>query len=132
MRKCKSWMDPAHSLDADWPPHQSMTIADLVADARAVEWNFTTWCYASGYEASNPDARHMFECLLAGRGAQRLELTGTSKLAEDSMRCPPLGGDGCFEAPIATNRPSSTNGSRFRFAARARGGPTGGQPIREA
>ena len=32
------------------------------------------------------------------RGAQRLELTGASKLAEDSMRCPPLGGDGCFEA----------------------------------
>ena len=33
------------------------------------------------------------------RGAQRLELTCESKLAEDSIRCPPLGGgDGCFEA----------------------------------
>ena len=32
MRKCKSWMDPAHSHDADWPPHQSLTIMDLVAE----------------------------------------------------------------------------------------------------
>ena len=38
---------------------------DLVAGARAVDWDFTTWCYASGYEASDPDARLMFECLLA-------------------------------------------------------------------
>jgi hypothetical protein len=42
-----------------------MTIADLVAEARTVEWNFTNWCNASGYEASNPDTRQMFECLLA-------------------------------------------------------------------
>ena len=65
MRKCKSWMDHARSLDADWPPRQPMTIADLVAEARTVEWNFTNWCNASGYEASNPDTRQMFECLLA-------------------------------------------------------------------
>ena len=42
-----------------------MTIADLVAEARAVEWNFTGWCNASGYEASDQDTRQMFECLLA-------------------------------------------------------------------
>ena len=36
--------------------------------------------------------------LRQARGAQRLELTCASKLAEDSIRCPPLGGDGCFEA----------------------------------
>jgi len=29
-------MDPAHSHDADWPPHQSVTIMDLVAGARAL------------------------------------------------------------------------------------------------
>ena len=48
-------MDHARSLDADWPPRQPMTIADLVAEARTVEWNFTGWCDASGYEASDPD-----------------------------------------------------------------------------
>jgi hypothetical protein len=42
-----------------------MTIADLVAEARAAEWDFTNWCHASGYDASDPDARRMFECLLA-------------------------------------------------------------------
>ena len=46
-------------------PDQSMTIMDLVAEARTVDWNFTAWCYASGHDASDPDARHMFECLLA-------------------------------------------------------------------
>ena len=65
MRKCKSWMDPAHSHDADWPPHQSVTIMDLVAGARAVDWDFTTWCYASGHDDTDPEARLMFECLLA-------------------------------------------------------------------
>jgi hypothetical protein len=48
MTKPKMWEDPAHSLDADWPPHQS-PIMDLVACARAVDWDFTTWCYASGH-----------------------------------------------------------------------------------
>jgi len=38
---------------------------DLVAEARAVDWDFATWCYVSGYDASAPDARNMFECLLA-------------------------------------------------------------------
>ena len=37
MTKRKSWMDHARSLDADWPPRQPMTIADLVAEARTVE-----------------------------------------------------------------------------------------------
>ncbi len=50
---------------ADWPPRQPMTLTDLIAEARAVDWNFATWCYASGHDASDPDARHMFECLLA-------------------------------------------------------------------
>ena len=45
-------MDHARSLDADWPPRQPMTIADLVAEARTVEWNFTDWCNAMGYEAA--------------------------------------------------------------------------------
>ena len=55
----------AHSLDVDWPPHQPITLTGLIAGARAVEWDFTNWCYASGYDASDPDARNMFECLLA-------------------------------------------------------------------
>ena len=38
---------------------------DLIAGARAVDWNFTYWCYASGHDASDPDTRLMFECLLA-------------------------------------------------------------------
>jgi hypothetical protein len=48
MRKCKSWMDPAHSHDADWPPYQSASIMDLVAGARAVDWDFTTWRTQAG------------------------------------------------------------------------------------
>ena len=45
MKKPKTWEDPARSLDVDWPPH---TLTDLVAGARAVEWDFASWCYASG------------------------------------------------------------------------------------
>jgi hypothetical protein len=30
----------------------------------ACYWDFTSW-YASGYDASDPDGRRMFECLLA-------------------------------------------------------------------
>ena len=58
-------MDHARSLDADWPPRQPMTIAELVAEVRAAEWDFTNWCHASGHDASDQDARLMFECLLA-------------------------------------------------------------------
>jgi hypothetical protein len=36
-----------------------------IAEARAIDWDFSDWCYASGYDASNPDARRMFKCLLA-------------------------------------------------------------------
>jgi hypothetical protein len=64
MTKPKMWEDPAHSLDADWPPHQS-PIMDLVACARAVDWDFTTWCHASGHDATDAHAHLMFECLLA-------------------------------------------------------------------
>ena len=65
LTKPKTRADLAHSLDADWPPHQPITLTELIAGARAVEWDFTNWCYVSGYDASDPDARHMFECLLA-------------------------------------------------------------------
>jgi hypothetical protein len=65
MTKPKTWEDPARSFDEDWPPHQPITLTDLVAGARAVEWDFASWCYASGYDANDPDARHMFDCLLA-------------------------------------------------------------------
>jgi hypothetical protein len=64
MTKPKTWC-LASSLDEDWPPHHPITIADLVTAARAVDWDFSTWCYASGDDASDPDARRMFECLLA-------------------------------------------------------------------
>jgi hypothetical protein len=53
------------SLDADWPLCQPTTVTKLIAEARAVDWDFTNWCYTSGYDASDPDARRMFECLLA-------------------------------------------------------------------
>jgi len=45
--------------------HQPITLAELIAGARAVEWDFTNWCCTSGYDASDPNARRMFECLLA-------------------------------------------------------------------
>jgi hypothetical protein len=65
MTKPKTWEDPARSFDEDWPPHQPISLMDLVAEARAVSWDFSDWCHASGYDASDPDARLMFECLLA-------------------------------------------------------------------
>jgi hypothetical protein len=65
MTKPKTWADLARSFDEDWPPRQTITITDLIAEARAVDWDFTNWCYASGYDTSDPEARRMFECLLA-------------------------------------------------------------------
>jgi hypothetical protein len=65
MTKPKTWADLVRSLDVDWPPHQPTSLLDLVAGARAVEWDFTHWCYVSGYDARDPGARNMFECLLA-------------------------------------------------------------------
>jgi hypothetical protein len=53
------------SLDAEWPPRQATTLTELVAEARALDWDFAYWCHASGYEAADPDARRMFERLLA-------------------------------------------------------------------
>ena len=64
MTKLKRRVDLEASLDADWPPRQPITIADLVTEARAVDWDFSNWCCASGYDASDRDARRMFECLL--------------------------------------------------------------------
>jgi hypothetical protein len=69
MTKRKTWADLERSLEADWPL-QPMTIADLVAGARALDWDFASWCCASGYDASDPDARRMFECLLDYAGAR--------------------------------------------------------------
>jgi hypothetical protein len=65
MTKSKTWTELARSLDEDWPPHQPMTLMDLVAEARAVNWDFANWCYVSGHDANDLDARRMFECLLA-------------------------------------------------------------------
>jgi hypothetical protein len=65
MMKPKRWADLARSLEEDWAPRQTITITDLIAEARGADWDFTSWCYASGYDASDADARRMFECLLA-------------------------------------------------------------------
>jgi hypothetical protein len=56
MTKHKTWADLAGSRHA---------FTGLIAEARAVDWDFTSWCCASGYDASDPDARLFFECLLA-------------------------------------------------------------------
>jgi hypothetical protein len=60
MTKPKRCTHLARSLDPDFAD----LLTDLVAEARAVEWDFTAWCFASGYDAGNPDARTMYECLL--------------------------------------------------------------------
>ena len=65
MTKRKTTPELARSLDADWPPRQPMTLTELITEARAVDWDFAHWCYASGHDASDPDARKVFECLLA-------------------------------------------------------------------
>jgi hypothetical protein len=63
--KPKTWADFARLFDEDLPPRQMITITDLIAAARAADWDFTKWCYASGYDASDADARRVFERLLA-------------------------------------------------------------------
>jgi hypothetical protein len=65
MTKPKTWARLARSLDADWPPDATLTLGDLITEARAVDWDFAHWCHASGYDVGDPDARSMFECLLA-------------------------------------------------------------------
>ena len=70
MTKSKTWADLEGPLDADWPPRQPITLTELVAEARALDWDFSSWCYASGYDASDPDTRRMFECLLAYAGCE--------------------------------------------------------------
>ena len=42
-----------------------MTLTELITEARAVDWDFAHWCYVSGHDANDSDARNMFECLLA-------------------------------------------------------------------
>jgi hypothetical protein len=65
MTKPKTRVDLALSPDADWPLHQPVMLKELVAEARAIDWDFATWCCASGHDASDPEARRMFERLLA-------------------------------------------------------------------
>jgi hypothetical protein len=65
MTKSKTRVDLALSLDADRLLRQPATLTELVTEARALDWDFTNWCCASGYDASDPDARRIFECLLA-------------------------------------------------------------------
>jgi hypothetical protein len=48
MTKPKTWVDQMRSLDAEWPPRQATTLTELVAEARALDWDFNYWCYASG------------------------------------------------------------------------------------
>jgi hypothetical protein len=69
MTKPKTWADLARCLD--WPVPQTATMADLVTEARAADWDFYRWCSASGYDVGDPDARRMFECLLAYARRQR-------------------------------------------------------------
>ena len=81
MTKPKTW-DLEPSLDADWPPQQPMTIEDLVAEARAAEWDFTGWCYASGYDASrdcpNCAPSTMLKTLIIATGGQSPPWPGRS------------------------------------------------------
>jgi hypothetical protein len=65
MTKPKTKVDLALTLAADWPLRQPVTLVELVAEARALDWDFTNWCCASGYDASDSHARRVFECLLA-------------------------------------------------------------------
>jgi hypothetical protein len=64
MTKPKTRVDLALSLDAGWALRLPVALTELVAEARALDWDFTNWCCASGYDVSDPEARRMFECLL--------------------------------------------------------------------
>jgi hypothetical protein len=57
MMKPKRWADLARSLDEDWSPGQTIAITDLVAEAHGADWDFTSWCYASGYDATPSHVR---------------------------------------------------------------------------
>jgi len=69
------------SADIGGSLHAALT--DLIVEARAVDWDFTSWCNASGYDATDPDARLFFECLLGqARGPHRLKLIGVCVQAQ--------------------------------------------------
>jgi hypothetical protein len=53
-----------HKISADIAGSLHATLTDLIVEARALNWDFTSWCNVSGYDATNPDARLFFECLL--------------------------------------------------------------------
>ena len=65
MTKPKTWADLARSPDADWSPRQPATLMEMVAELARSIGTSTTGVTVSGYDASDPDARRMFECLLA-------------------------------------------------------------------
>jgi hypothetical protein len=65
MTKSKTWLDLVLSPDVDWSPHQAVTLTELVAEARPIDWDFATWCCESGHDASDPEARRIFKRLLA-------------------------------------------------------------------
>jgi hypothetical protein len=65
MTKPKTWAELDHLIDVDLPPRQPATLMELVAEPRIIDWDFGNWCYVSGYDAQDPDARHTFEFLLA-------------------------------------------------------------------
>ena len=64
MTKPKTRVDLAHTLDADWPTRHPITLTDLVAEARALDWDFTNWRCASGHDASDPEAACLNACWL--------------------------------------------------------------------
>ena len=53
-----------HKTSAELAGSLHAILTDLIVEARARDWDFTSWCNASGYDATNPDARLFFECLL--------------------------------------------------------------------
>ena len=46
--KPKTWADLVRSFEEGWPPRQTITITDLIAEARGADWDFITGVTRAG------------------------------------------------------------------------------------
>ena len=53
MTKLKTRAHLACLSELDWPSHEPITLTELIAGARTVDWDFTSWCYASDITLSD-------------------------------------------------------------------------------
>jgi hypothetical protein len=103
MTKPKTWVDLEPSVDAGWSAHQPITIGDLVAEAPAADWDFTDWCYASGYDAATRDPGACLNACWIMPGARAAPACIDPHCCTRTVR-DPIAGRACRTVLAAPNR----------------------------